>query len=174
MGKTLMGSTTQEGTINLLTPEQQSYLSSAMGGLEQMGQPMSPEQFQEMFQQSFVRPATQTLQRQIIPALKESYLGEETGSSALNQALAQSATDLSTALGSQLMSQYNIGQQRQLGALGALGGLAGQRTFEPLIQQRMGILGPLLGALGQTGAAGLGGWLMQPRISPTNIAQRPM
>ena len=133
-----------------------------MSGLGQLGQPLNPEQFQQMFQQSFVEPSTQMLQRSIIPALKEAYLGEETGSSALNQALAQSATDLSTALGSQLMNQYNLGQQRQIGALGTMGQLAGQKTFEPMIQQQQGLLGPLLGALGQAGAAGLGGWLMNP------------
>jgi len=126
-----------------------------------------------MFQKSFVDPSTQMLQRQIVPALKEAYLGEESGSSALNQALAQSATDLSTALGSQLMNQYNIGQQRQIGALGTLGGLAGQKTFEPMIQQQQGILGPLIGALGQAGAAGLGGWLMNPSTFASGIAKRP-
>ena len=165
MGKTLMGGVSQKENIPLLTPEQQSYLTSAMSGLEQMGQQMSPQEFQQMFQQSFVKPTTQTLQRQIVPALKEAYLGEETGSSALNQALAQSATDLSTALGQQLMSQYNLGQQRQIVALGQLGQMAGQRTFQPILQQRLGILGPLLGLVGQGGAAGLGGWLSKPRLN---------
>jgi len=116
---------------------------------------MDPSQFQQMFQQSFVDPATQMLQRQIVPGIKEAYLGDEKGSSALNQALAQSATDLSTALGSQLMNQYNIGQNRQIGALGNLGQLSGQQTF-PLLQQQ-GLLGPLLGAAGNLGGAALSG-----------------
>ena len=33
MGKTMMGSTTHEGNVGLLTPEQQGYLSQAMSGL---------------------------------------------------------------------------------------------------------------------------------------------
>lgn len=140
-----------------------------------MGQPMDPEQFQQMFQQSFVDPAQQMMQRQIIPGIKEQFMGmDESGSSALNQALSQSATDLSTALGSQMMNQYNIGQQRQMGALGQMGQMAGQRTFEPMIQQQQGILGPLIGMLGQMGSAGLGGWLGQPSTPQAQqTAQRP-
>ena len=172
MGKTMMGGVSHVGNVDLLTPEQKSFLTSAMGGLGQLGQPMSPEAFQQMFQKSFVDPSTQMMQRQIVPALKEAYLGEESGSSALNQALAQSATDLSTALGGQLMNQYNLRQQRQIGAIGQMGQLAGQRTFEPMIQQQ-GILGPLIGALGQMGGAGLGGWLMQPSTVGAGTAKRP-
>lgn len=120
-----------------------------------MGQQTDPSQFQEMFQQSYVDPAKQILERQIVPSLKEAYLGEETGSSALNQALSQSATDLSTALGSQMMNQYNLGQNRQLSALGQLGQLAGHQTMP--IQQQQGILGPLIGALGTIGGGIAGG-----------------
>ncbi|MFO7881203.1 MAG: hypothetical protein R6U52_01535 [Kosmotogaceae bacterium] len=97
------------------------------------------------------------MQRQIVPALKESYLGEESGSSALNQALSQSATDLSSALGSQLMNQYNLGQQRQIGALGQMGQLAGQRTFSPMIHEQEGILGNIIDMLGRLGGGWLGG-----------------
>jgi len=156
MGQTMLGGVENKGNLDLLTPEQQQYLSSAMSGLGQMGQEQSPEQFNQLFQKSFVDPAQQMMQRQIIPGIKEQFMGmDESGSSALNQALSQAATDLSSSLGSQLMNQYNIGQNRQLGALQGLGGLAGQKTFEPMIQQRQGILGPLIGALGQIGSGGL-------------------
>lgn len=117
-----------------------------------MGQQMDPSQFQEMFQQSYVDPAKQMLQRQIVPSLKEAYLGEETGSSALNQALSQSATDLSTALGSQLMNQYNLGQNRQLSALGQLGQIGTSKTYEPMIFQQQGILPMVLALLMKYGA----------------------
>ncbi len=174
MGKTMMGGTSHQGNVDLLTPEQQSFLSQAMGGMGQMGQSMDPEQFQQMFQQSFVDPAQQMMQRQIIPGIKEQFLGDESGSSALNQALSQSATDLSTALGSQMMNQYNIGQQRQMGALGQLGQMAGQRTFEPMMQQQQGILGPLIGMLGQLGGGLGGGWLGQPSTPQAQTTtQRP-
>lgn len=156
MGKTLMGSVENQGNLDLLTPEQQGYLSQSMSGLGQMGQPMDPQQYQQMFQKSFVDPAQQMMQRQIIPGIKEQFMGmDETSSSALNQALSQSATDLSSALGSQLMNQYNLGQNRQMGALQGLGGLAGQRTFEPMISRQQGILPMLLNLLAQGGAAAL-------------------
>ena len=143
---------------SMLTPEQQSYLSSAMGGLGQMGQQMDPAQFQQMFQQSFVDPAQQMMQRQIIPGIKEQFMGlDETGSSALNQALSQSATDLSTALGSQLMNQYNLGQNRQMQGYGLMGQLAGQRTYSPMIHEQEGILGNIIDAIGRLGGGYLGG-----------------
>lgn len=157
MGQTMMGSTRNLGNVSLLTPQQESYLSNAMGGLSQMGAPVDPQQYQSMFQTSFIDPAKQVLQRQIIPSIKENFLGlDESGSSALNQALSQAATDLSTSLGSQMMGQFNTQESRRMGALQGLGGLAGQRTFEPMIQQNQGILGSLISALGNVGAGGLG------------------
>jgi len=137
-----MGGVTRGENIDLLTPQQQSFLSQAMQGQD-------PQQFQEMFQKSFVDPAQQTMQRQIIPGIKEQFLGmDESGSSALNQALSQSATDLSGMLGSQLMNQYNLGQARGLQA-------AGQQQFSPMIHQQQGILGDIIKALG-----GIGGGLI--------------
>ncbi len=156
MGRTMLGGVSHEGNVSLLSPEQQQYLSGAMGGYSQMAQPMDQQQFQDMFQKSFVDPAQQMLQRQIVPGIKEQFMGlDESGSSALNQALAQSATDLSSALGSQLMNQYNIGQQRQMGALSGLGGLAGQQTFEPMLFKQQGILPNLLEILAKFGAGAM-------------------
>ena len=162
----MMGSTKNVGNAQLLTPQQQGYLGSALGGQNQqlagqaygnMLQPYDPAQFQDMFQKSFVDPAQQTMQRQIIPGIKENFMGmDESGSSALNQALAQSATDLSTGLGSQYMNQYNQMQQNQLQALGQMGGMAGQKTFEPIIQQKQGLAGALIGAGGQIGGGYFG------------------
>jgi len=119
-------------------------------------QPYSPEQFQQFYQQAFIDPAQQTLNRQIIPGLKENFLGlDESGSSALNRALAQSATDVSTSLGSGILGQYNQYQANRLSALSGLGGLAGSQTFQPLINQQQGILGPLIGAGATLGGAAL-------------------
>lgn len=100
----------------------------------------------------------QALQQQIIPGLKESFLGlDESGGSSLNRALAQSASDVSTGLGQQYMNFFNQQNSNKLNALNSLGGLAGQRTFEPHIEQIQGILGPLIASLGQAGAGWLGG-----------------
>jgi len=156
IGQTMLGGVENVGNAELLTPEQQKYLGQAMGGYSQMAQPQDQQQFQDMFQKSFIDPAQQAMQRQIIPGIKEQFMGmDETGSSALNQALSQSATDLSTSLGSQYMNQYNLGQNRQMSALQGLGGLAGQKTFSPMIHEQEGILGQIIAALGQAG----GGWL---------------
>lgn len=102
-----------------------------------------------MFQKSFVDPALQVYQRQLIPALKESFLGmDESGSSSLNRALAQGASDVSTGLGQQQMNFFQQQQAAKQGALGQLGGLAGQRTFEPSEEHTQGILGDIIKALG--------------------------
>jgi len=119
-------------------------------------QPYNPQAYQDIFQRAAIEPAQQALQRNIIPTIKESFLGlDESGSSALNQALAQSATDLSTALGTQYLNFYNQQQANKLGALGGLQGALGQRTFEPRLSQTQGLIGPLISALGQVGAAAI-------------------
>ena len=136
-----------------MSPQSQQLAS---GAFSEFLQPYNAGQFQDLFQRSVVDPAQQTLQRHLIPSIKESFLGAgESGSGALNRALAQSATDLSTALGSQMMGFYQQQQGDKMRALGLLGGLAGQRTFEPMVEQTQGILGPLISALGQIGTAAL-------------------
>ena len=167
MGKTLLGGSTQKENIDLLSPQQNSFLSSALGpqqqqlasgAYSQFLQPYNQEGFQDLFQKSFIDPAQQALQRQIIPGLKESFLGaDESGSGSLNRALAQSATDVSTGLGQQYMNFFQQQQGNKLGALGQLGGLAGQRTFEPHIEQTQGILGPIMQALGSVAGGSLSG-----------------
>lgn len=131
-------------------PQQQQLVS---GAYSDFLQPYNQEGFQDLFQKSFIDPAQQALQQQIIPGLKESFLGvDESGSGSLNRALAQSASDVSTGLGQQYMNFFQQQQAAKQGALGQLGGLAGQRTFEPHIEQLQGILGPIISALGQIGA----------------------
>ena len=138
-------------------PQQRNLASQSFSGFLQ---PYNPEQFQDLFQKSFIDPATQALQQQIIPAIKETFLGlDESGSGSLNRALAQSATDLSTALGSQYMNFYNNQQGNKLNALNLLGGLSTQRTFQPLVQQTSPTLPYLLQALSGIGGGALGGFL---------------
>lgn len=162
MGKTLMGSTQVKGNVSMLTPEQQKLMSDALGQLgpqflesfSSLLQPMGEEQMQDIFQTSYVEPAQQALQRDIIPGIQQSFADlNASGSSALNRALAQSATDLSTSLGSQYGQFVQGQQQQQLGALSQFLPLLGQQTFSPIIQQRSGLAGPLLQAIGSAGAA---------------------
>lgn len=118
--------------------------------------PYSPEEFQQFYDQTFIQPAQQALQRDIIPALKESFLGlDESGSSSLNRALAQSATDLSSLLGQGILNQYNQTNANRLSAMSGIGASAGQRTFEPIVSQSSGIFGPLIGLGGQLGGSAL-------------------
>ena len=164
MGKTFMGGATHEKNIDLLTPEQKKFLSGILGPLGgqasqaygQFLQPYDQSQYQDFYKQSFIDPAQQVLERQLIPQIKENFLGlDESGSSALNRALSQSATDLSSSLGQGILGQYNQYQANRLSALSGLGGLAGSQTFQPLINQQQGILGPLIGAAGTIGGAAL-------------------
>ena len=161
---------------------------------------VDPAQANALFQQSYVDPAMATYEQQVLPAIQQRFVDANAGSSsALNQALSQSAVDLSTMLGGQrgqftqqqqenqfrrqgigqqdqqiLQQYYNqleqqqarnqqnqqfqqqlglqgqqLQQSGQLGGLGFLGSLVGQKSFDPIIQQRQGILGPLIGAVGQ-------------------------
>jgi hypothetical protein len=164
MGSTLMGSAKQSGSAPLMTGEQSSYLAQALQGLgpqaneafSQFIQPYDQNQFQGLFQQAFVDPALQQYEQQVMPMIQQRFIDAGAGSSsALNQALGQSAADLSTMLGSQMGQFYQGQQQNRLQALQGLTGMIGQRQFDPIIQQRQGILGPLIGAGGQMGAAGI-------------------
>jgi len=165
MGKTMLGGSQRMKDMSLLTPQQSGFLSSALGPEQQqlaggaysdLLQPYNPQGFGDLFQKSFIDPSLEALERQIIPGIKESF-ADSAGSSALNRALAQSATDVSTGLGQQYMNFYNQQQANKLNALSGLGGLAGQRTFEPHISQQQGILGNILSAGGQLGAGYLSG-----------------
>lgn len=96
-------------------------------------------------------------EQQVLPAIQQRFGDANAGSSsALNQALGQSAADLSTMLGGQ-MGQFRQGEKiNQLQALNLLGNMSGQKLQDPIIQQKQGILGPLIGAGGQAAGAWLG------------------
>lgn len=167
MGKTLLGGSTHEDNISLLTPQQQQFLGGILGqpGIgNQAGQAYSQflqpsgEATEAMFQKSVEEPAMQFFQQKAIPAIQQSFVDANAGSSsALNQALAQGAADLSTSIGSQYGDFFKQQQANQLAALGGLGGLATKGQFSPLISQGQGILGPLIGALGQAAGGYFGG-----------------
>lgn len=155
MGQTALGGTQLGENANLLTPEQQNFLSQSLSGQGQAGgaysqflKPQNMGDYQQLFEQSYIKPAQQTLERNIIPSIQQSFVDQDAGSSsALNQALAQAATDVTTGLGSQFGQFFQGQQANQLSALGQLGGLAGTRSFEPTTVKTEGWLGPVLETL---------------------------
>lgn len=156
MGQTLLGGTQMGPNAQLLTEQQRNFLSQALGNsapqageaFSQFLQPQNMGDYQELFEQSYVKPAQQQLQRSIIPTIQQSFVDANAGSSsALNQALTEAATDVTTNLGSQFGNFFQQQQQNQLGALGQLGNLAGWKTFEPTTETSQGALGPLLDTL---------------------------
>lgn len=166
MGKTLMGGATHEKNISLLTPQQQQFLGGILGSPEigqqagqaysQFLQPYDPAAYEDVFNKAVVDPAMMNYEQQVLPSIQQRFVDANAGSSsALNQALAQSANDLTTGLGAQYGQFFQQQQANQLSALSGLGGLAGQQTFQPLVSQGQGILGPLIGAGGQIGAAAM-------------------
>ena len=157
MGKTFMGSS-KKSSVPLVTAEQAGFLKEVLGGTgtpaaqayRQFLQPYDPSQFEGLFQKAFIDPAMMSYEREVLPAIQQRFVEEGAGSSsALNQALAQSAADLSTMLGTQMGGFYGQQQEAQLNALQMLSQLAGQRAVEPVIQQKRGILGPLIGMGGR-------------------------
>jgi len=162
MGDIMMGSAKHSGNAPLMTGEQNDYLSQllqglgpeAQGALSQFLQPYDSGQYQDLFQQAFIDPAMQTYEQQVLPGIQQRFVDANAGSSsALNQALGQSAADLSTMLGGQMGQFFQQQQGNTLSALGLGNQALGQRSFDPIIQQRQGLAGPLIGAGGQ--AAGL-------------------
>lgn len=131
-------------------------------------QPMGQEQMDDVFQKAYVDPAMKTYEQQVLPSIQQRFVDANAGaSSALNQALAQSAGDLSTALGSQYGQLFQNQQQQQLQALNQFLPLMTGQTFSPMIQQQQGILGPLIQAGGQMGAA----YMMSSKDVKENIRE---
>lgn len=169
---------TTTSNVPLLTPEQQSFLSSVLGegeirqgfqrGYSSLLTPPSAEETEAVFQRSVVEPTMRQYQRQVLPAIESQfgYLGAGS-SSALNQALQQSAEDISSILGGQYGNIYQQQQQNLLAGLSGLGGLATQSVQQPVIAQRQGILGPLIQTAGSLGGA----YLMSSKDVKENIKE---
>ncbi len=171
MGNLMMGSAKHKGNVPLMTPEQQQLMGQGIQGLgPQVNQafaqgigPYDPSQFQDLFQQAFIDPAMQVYEQQALPAIQQRFVDVGAGSSsALNQALGQSAADLSTMLGTQMGQFYQQQQGNQQNMLQMLMGTLGQRAFDPIIQQQQGLAGPLIGAAGQIGGGYMAGRSLDP------------
>jgi len=150
----------------MLTPEQEKLYSSVLTGLGpnlsqafgSMLQPQTPENLQDIFQKSYVDPAKQAFEQQIVPSIQQSFGDANAGSSsALNQALAKSASELSTSLGSQYGQLAEAGQNRQLQAISQFLPLLSQQTFSPLIKQKQGIVPGTVNAITALIGAATGG-----------------
>lgn len=157
----------------MLTPEQQQLFGQTLTtlgpdflqGMQGFMQPRSEQDMQSVFQKAYVDPAMQAFEQKALPAVQQRFVDVNAGSSsALNQALAQGAADLSTSLGSQYGQLYQNQQQQQLQALGALLPLLTGGTFTPLLQQQQGLAGPLIGAGG-----GILGGIMSSKEVKENI-----
>lgn len=162
--KNLLGGYDQKN-IDLMNPQQMQILSQILqqpGLGQQFGQnvsnlltPQGPEAYQEAFQKGVVDPAMMQYQQRVLPSIQQRFIDANAGSSsALNDALAQSAQDLTTQLGAQygqfFQNQQNLDLSRANLGLGTIQNLLGQRTFEPFMERKEGLLGPLLKA-GQLG-----------------------
>lgn len=207
MGKKVTGGSEWEKNINMLTKEQSKYLSGVLskgttakskrayqGFLEEdpeldldklLGRSrdvykdmMNQGTDQAAFKTGVVDPMMQQYNQQVLPATQQRFVDANAGSSsALNQALASGANDLTTQMGSMYLpfmqsqqqmrlagaqgyagladpyiNQYNQANANKLTALAGINGLAGQQTFTPLISQHQGIIGPTVGAAGQVAA----------------------
>ena len=221
MGKKVMGGDVEHrGNVELLTKDQKHFLSGILGSsskgaasaykdllkkpedinLDKLLKP-SRKTYESLmdegsdlsaFKTGVVDPMMMNYNQQVLPGLQQRFVDQNAGSSsALNQALAQSAGDLTTQMGSlylpfmqnQQNIRFNAAQgnaalsnpymdkyKTQFGgrtaALSGLGGLAGQQTFTPMIHQTEGIAGPLIGAAGAAGA----GLLMSSENVKENIS----
>jgi len=120
-------------------------------------------QLMDFYQKGLVDPSLRTFNEQVLPSIQQRYVDADAGSSsALNQALAKSATDLSSGLSGQLSGLLLQGQQQgsqnQLGALSQILSLLGQKTFDPIVQgPQSGLLKDLIGTGANLGAAYLRG-----------------
>lgn len=129
----------------------------------QLLQGFDQTQLMDFYQKGLVNPTIQTFQEQILPSIQERFIDANAGSSsALNQALAKSATDLSSGLSGQLSGLLLQGQQQgaqnQLGALSQILSLLGQRTYDPIVQgPQEGLLKDIISSGAKVGAAALAG-----------------
>jgi len=92
-------------------------------------------------------------EQKVLPSIQQRYVDANAGSSsALNQALSQGATDLTTGIAQQYGQFHQQQQANSLNALQGLGGLSTQQTFQPMINQSQGLAGSAIEAGGNIAA----------------------
>lgn len=198
--KTLFGGSSHEKNIKLQTKQQESAFKDILKrldakdfakayetmlklpkddikafsqGIESFIKP-SEKQMMKTFDAGVVKPTLNLFNKQVVPGIQERFIGNNLGySSAMNQALANAAADVSTQIGAQLpgfMQQQQANKLQALNmipgarsnfyspmmnALSGYGGLLSEQTFQPVISQQSGLAGPLIGAGGALGAASI-------------------
>lgn len=112
---------------------------------------------EDMFQKGVVDPSMRTYNQQILPSIQQRFTDANAGSSsALNQALSQSAGDLSNVLAGQRIGLQSSMANQQLGGLQQIMGLLGQKSFDPIVQgPQAGLMKDIISAGGQIGAAAI-------------------
>lgn len=104
------------------------------------------------------KEALRNYQQQTIPSIMNAFGSDNKGSSSLNQALAGSAADLNSSLGSQL-AQMQLSASQGLGSLGLNQGQLGAQPRNAYLQRQPPLWQQLLqGGSGFAGSA-LGGYL---------------
>jgi hypothetical protein len=115
--------------------------------LEGMMQPYDPSGARDFWQTSFMEPALQGWQQDIMPAIKESYAARNAADSgALGRSLGRSGRDLMTNLSGQLGNILYSGEQAHLGR---------QQTGVNQLMQLAGLPSQLAAGAGQVGGMGL-------------------
>lgn len=112
---------------------------------------------EDLFQKGVVDPAMKQYENQILPSIQQRFIDANAGSSsALNQALSQSATDLQSALSGQRLQMQQNASQNQLQVLAQLLGLTTARQFDPIVQgPSTGILPDLIKGGAAIGSAAM-------------------
>lgn len=144
-----------------MTPEQKQFLNSLITGIGPQAMQAYPGLLQgyseDLYQTGVVDPAMRQYEQQILPSIQQRFVDANAGSSsALNQALTQSAGDLSNILAGQKINLQQSMSQQQLGALGQILSLLNTRQFDPIVQgPQSGLLKDLVGTGGQLGGAAI-------------------
>ena len=175
MGNDAFKGTTDIKQASLMDPVQLQYLQQAMRGMGPQAQgaigsllkQFDPSQMQGLFKQAFIDPALMAYNQDILPAIRESAVSQGGGSSgSLNQALAASAQDLATGLGSQMgqfyQGQQELAQRGQLGGLGILGQMLGMHPHENIASANPSPF-QQLGTMAMGGASMMTPWYMGGR-----------
>lgn len=112
---------------------------------------------EDLFQKGVVDPAMKQYENQVLPSIQQRFVDANAGSSsALNQALTQSATDLQGSLSGQRLQMQQGAQQNQLQVLAQLLGLTTARQYDPIVQgPSTGILPDLIKGGSAIGAAAI-------------------